>query len=264
MNKLQIFKNDAFEVRATLEDGTVLFDAETVARCLGLVSKSEKNGKVYENVRWSRVNDFLPQVAEIKQGDMIPEPMVYKLAFKASNEAAEKFQDWLAIDVIPQIRKTGNYMPDASDLSPHLQLMNALVAQMNQEALSRQKLQSQVEETRELLEVAKEEIQEMREVVELKPFDNWRETTNSLINKICQKTGDYKDTRHKIYDALNTRARVDIKRRLENMRVRMVYAGSSKSKADGLTYLDVIAEDNKLIEIYTAIVKEMAIKKGVN
>lgn len=260
MNKLQIFKNDAFEVRATLEDGTVLFDAETVAISLGITDT--KNGRTY--VRWARINEYLGENSpDVAKGDMIPEPMVYKLAFKASNETAEKFQDWLAIDVIPQIRKTGNYMPDASDLSPHLQLMNALVAQMNQEALSRQKLQSQVEETRELLEVAKEEIQEMREVVELKPFDNWRETTNNLINKICQKTGDYKDTRHKIYDALNTRARVDIKRRLENMRARMVYAGSSKSKADGLTYLDVIAEDKKLIEIYTAIVKEMAIKKGV-
>jgi len=35
--------------------------------------------------------------------------MVYKLAFKASNDTAEKFQDWLAIEVIPSIRKTGQY-----------------------------------------------------------------------------------------------------------------------------------------------------------
>lgn len=43
--------------------------------------------------------------------DFIPEPLVYKLAFKASNEVAEQFQDWLAIDVIPTIRKTGQYVP---------------------------------------------------------------------------------------------------------------------------------------------------------
>ncbi|EWH19773.1 ORF6C domain-containing protein, partial [Bacillus haynesii] len=30
---------------------------------------------------------------------------------KASNEVAEQFQDWLAIDVIPTIRKTGQYVP---------------------------------------------------------------------------------------------------------------------------------------------------------
>lgn len=254
MNKLQIFKNDAFEVMATLEDGTVLFDAETVAICLGFTQM--KNGKSY--VRWETVNKYLNNriSQEVGKGDMIPEPMVYKLAFKASNETAEKFQDWLAIEVIPQIRKTGSYIPDLSALSPELALMNALVAQMNQEALSRIKLEGEMKETRE-------EIQEIREVVELKPFDNWREDTNSLINKICKKTGDYKDTRHRIYDALNQRARVDIKRRLDNMKARAIVAGMQRSKADALTYLDVIAEDKKLIEIYTAIVKEMAIKKGV-
>lgn len=40
--------------------------------------------------------------------------MVYKLAFKASNETAEKFQDWLAIEVLPQIRKTGSYQKQLS------------------------------------------------------------------------------------------------------------------------------------------------------
>lgn len=37
----------------------------------------------------------------------------------------------------------------------------------------------------------------------------------------------------------------------------------SKSKRDKLNYLDIIAEDKKLIEGYVAIIKEMAIKYGV-
>lgn len=110
MSHLQLYQNELFEVAATVEDGQVLFDAEKVARCLGFVSRSTKNGIQYENVRWSRVNEFLPQVAEIKKGDLIPEAMVYKLAFKASNEVAEKFQDWLAIEVIPSIRQNGGYL----------------------------------------------------------------------------------------------------------------------------------------------------------
>ena len=36
--------------------------------------------------------------------------MVYKLAFKANNVLAEKFQDWLAVDVLPAIRKHGGYL----------------------------------------------------------------------------------------------------------------------------------------------------------
>jgi anti-repressor protein len=112
MNELQIFKNEVFEVAAKVEGDKILFDAEQVAKCLGIVSKTTKNGIIYENVRWSRVNEFLPQVAEIQKGDLIPEPLVYKLAFKASNEIAEKFQDWLAIEVIPAVRKHGAYMTD--------------------------------------------------------------------------------------------------------------------------------------------------------
>lgn len=110
MSHLQLYQNELFEVAATVIDGQVLFDADKVARCLGFVSRSVKNGVQYENIRWSRINEFLPQVAEIKKGDLIPEAMVYKLAFKASNEVAEKFQDWLAIEVIPSIRQNGGYL----------------------------------------------------------------------------------------------------------------------------------------------------------
>lgn len=113
MNQIQNFKNEIFEVAAKVENDQILFDVEKVALCLGFVSKTIKNGISYENVRWSRVNDYighlLPQLAEIQRGDLIPESLVYKLAFKASNEVAEKFQDWLAIDVIPSIRKHGIY-----------------------------------------------------------------------------------------------------------------------------------------------------------
>ena len=52
--------------------------------------------------------------------------------------------------------------------------------------------------------------------------------------------------------------------RLTNMRRRMADNGVCKSKRDRLNKVDVIAEDKKLIEIYVAIVKEMAIKYGVD
>ncbi|WP_227830499.1 MULTISPECIES: hypothetical protein [unclassified Clostridioides] len=39
--------------------------------------------------------------------------------------------------------------------------------------------------------------------------------------------------------------------------------GISKSKIDKTNFLDVIAEDKKLIEGYISIVKDMAIKYGI-
>lgn len=107
MGQLQTFKNELFEVGAKVDGETILFDVEQVAKCLGIIQN--KNGREY--VRWERVNEYLPTVSpEVGKGDLIPESFVYKLAFKASNEVAEKFQDWLAIEVIPSIRKQGAYM----------------------------------------------------------------------------------------------------------------------------------------------------------
>lgn len=56
---------------------------------------------------------------------------------------------------------------------------------------------------------------------------------------------------------------VDLQTRFTNKRRRMADNGVCKSARDKLSFVDVIAEDKKLIEGYTAIVKEMAIKYGV-
>ncbi|MDO0132411.1 hypothetical protein KLN18_15120 [Clostridioides difficile] len=63
---------------------------------------------------------------------------------------------------------------------------------------------------------------------------------------------------------MNNRFGVDLKTRLNNKRKRMREEGISKSKIDKTNFLDVIAEDKKLIEGYIYIVKDMAIKYGIS
>ena len=95
------------------ETGTAYLNAGDVARGFGFTKTENKNGVKYESVRWARVNEYLqsfgfrPQVGE---NDFLPESMVYRLGFKASNEAAQKFQAVLADEVLPAIRKHGAYM----------------------------------------------------------------------------------------------------------------------------------------------------------
>lgn len=263
MNQIQIFKNSDFgEVRTVTIENEPWFVGKDVADALGY---SESHKAIQRHVdEEDRMKHPILTEGGVQDAWIINESGMYSLILSSRLPNAKQFKRWVTSEVIPQIRKTGSYMPDASALSPELALMNALVVQMNQEALSRQKLQSQIEQTTERLEETKEELQEIRYVVEVKPFDNWRDDTNKLIAKICHKTSNYKDTRTIIYEALNKRAGSNIKQRLENMRARALLAGMTRSKAEGLSYLDVIAEDKKLIEIYTAIVKEMAIKKGIN
>ncbi|GDZ85343.1 phage repressor protein/antirepressor Ant [Leuconostoc citreum] len=107
-NQIKVFDN----LKVKEENGQVLFDAETSAIGLG-ISRIASSGNI--SVRWERVNKylFIPTSGhEIKRGDFITEPQFYKLAIKANNETAEKFQDWVTSEVLPAIRKHGAYMTD--------------------------------------------------------------------------------------------------------------------------------------------------------
>lgn len=112
MEELQNFSNGVINLPVrVLANGDIEFDAEQAA--LGLGISHEVSGRIY--VRWERVNSYLcPQVGkkastEVSKGDFITEPQFYKLAFKANNETAERFQDWVSTDVLPSIRKYGMY-----------------------------------------------------------------------------------------------------------------------------------------------------------
>lgn len=116
MDGLQIFDNEqlGLKVRAILnDDGSISVNAEDTA--IGFGWTQEKNGKTY--VKWERMNGYLEEFGFsplVGKDDYIPESLFYRLAMKASNERADKFQNWLAIEVIPQIRQTGGYQKKLS------------------------------------------------------------------------------------------------------------------------------------------------------
>lgn len=96
---------------------------------------------------------------------------------------------------------------------------------------------------------------------------SWREDSHKLIARIAQNMGGndfFHDINAEINKLVDQRGGVSLERRLSYKRQRMADEGVCKSKRDKLTKVDVIAEDKKLIEIYVAIVKEMAIKYGVD
>lgn len=95
------------------KDGTAYLNLEAVARGLGFTTTQTIDGKEYINVRWKRVDEYLAEIGFAtcgKRPDFIPENIFYRLAMKAKNEAAEKFQALVADEIIPSIRKHGAYM----------------------------------------------------------------------------------------------------------------------------------------------------------
>ena len=93
------------------QDGVAYLKLDAVARGLGFTDRS----KGAEYVRWSTVRQYLQEIGfsqEVAKDDFIPENIFYRLAMKAKNETAEKFQAKVADEIIPSIRKHGAYMTE--------------------------------------------------------------------------------------------------------------------------------------------------------
>ena len=106
MNELQILNIGGIDCYE--KNGTAYLKLENVSRGLGFTQ--EKNGALY--VRWDRVDDYLSELGfphKWGRDEFIPENVFYRLAMKAKNEVAERFQAKVADEIIPSIRKTGGY-----------------------------------------------------------------------------------------------------------------------------------------------------------
>lgn len=127
--------------------GTAYINAEDVARGFGFTEI--KSGVEY--VMWRRVNRYLDEFgfsAHVSKDDFLPENMVYRLGFKASNETAQRFQAILADEVLPSIRKHGAYMTEETlqraITSPDFLIK--LATELKQEQNARKLAEQQVKE----------------------------------------------------------------------------------------------------------------------
>lgn len=121
------------------KDGIAYLNLEAVARGLGFTKKANSGNEV---VNWTRVRGYLSDLGVVQKcttGDFIPENIFYRLAMKAKNETAEKFQALVADKIIPSIRKTGGYIAGQENLSDSELMAKALlVAQRTIEGRNKQ------------------------------------------------------------------------------------------------------------------------------
>lgn len=100
------------------KDGVAYLNLETVARGLGFVKVDKKDGVEYERVNKQFMRTQLQLFGILNSEneplpDYIPENIFYRLAMKAKNETAERFQAMIADEVVPAIRKHGGYLTPA-------------------------------------------------------------------------------------------------------------------------------------------------------
>ncbi len=157
MNEIKLFENEEIGVSARTmlnDDGSISVNAEDTA--IGFGWTQEKNGKIY--VKWERINGYLEEFGfspQVGKDDYIPESLFYRLGMKASNARADKFQNWLAIEVIPSIRKNGGYIAGQETLSDDELLEKAVLV-----------AQRKIAERDKIIAQQKEQIEEQKPLVD--------------------------------------------------------------------------------------------------
>ncbi len=239
MNEIKIFENSEFgEIRTLKIDGEPWFVGKDVA---GILGYADTFGALKKHVDEEDKQNCQNNSFESPRGlTIINESGLYSLVLSSKLPSAKAFKRWVTSEVLPAIRKHGTYgEADYSNLSPQLQFLIQLEKRQN-------RLEKRLDTVCETLQVR---------------GSNWRKATHSLINRIASASGiEQRELYLVIYDELELRAGVDLDRRLANLEDRLYERGVSESRISRLNYIDVIAEDRKLIEIYIAIVKETAIK----
>ena len=259
MNEIQVWNYESSEVRTVQVNGEPWFVLSDVCKVLELSTPA----RVAERLEKDEVSQThtIDRMGREQKTTIINESGLYTVILRSDKPQAKPFRKWVTSEVLPSIRKHGSYSVQSqfADLSPQLQVLIQMETRQKQ-------IEARQAEQATALAGLEQKLQNTCEVIALDKTA-WRKDSEHLINKIARATGEgYGGIRlvyEEIYRSIESRADVSLNTRLTNKRNRMAGEGVCKSKRDKLTRVDIIAEDKKLIEIYVAIVKDLAVKYGV-
>lgn len=111
MNELQIFKNNQFgNVRIVMKEQEPWFVAKDICNCLEINNSRQALIRLDDDEKSSVIlNDGTPGNPE---KSIVNEYGLYSLVLSSRKPEAKEFKRWITHDVIPQIRKTGQYVAD--------------------------------------------------------------------------------------------------------------------------------------------------------
>ena len=263
MNELQIFVSKEFgEIRTVTIDNEPWFVGKDVATALG-----------YKNTRQAILTNVMDEDKGVHSVDtpsgkqemtVINESGLYALIFGSKLDSAKRFKHWVTSEVLPSIRKNGNYQMmqhESSELSPQLQMLQGLLDQMKETEIANKKRDRQIALAQETAEKAVETTERMKDEI-ISPFDNWRDDINKKVRQISMASGiPYQGLFTSIYSDLEHIGRCDLSTRQRNKRDRMERAGCTKTDIQKeTTKIAVIEDDARLKQIFEDIVRKYGMK----
>ena len=128
MNELQVFENQEFgEVRSLVINNEPWFVGKDVALALGY---ADTFGALKKHVmREDKLNCQIDSSGQKRDMTCINESGLYALIFGSKLESAQKFKRWVTSEVLPALRKTGQYQ--VKELSGQELMAKALIEAQN-------------------------------------------------------------------------------------------------------------------------------------
>lgn len=242
MDQLQkLFNYNGHSVRTVIKDGEPWFVLSDVCKALDLSTPAKVRERLDDGV--SSTHTITDSLGREQQATIINEDGLYDVILESRKPEAKQFRKWITSEVIPSIRKTGSYSLQAPKSQAELMLMYA------EQFVNMEKRVEQMEDT----------VTTIQETFLRKDAD-WRKSVNATLNKAAFKLGgQYRDLRNRSYEILEQRGRCDLNKRLRNLLDRLEQQGATKTQIDKTSKMDVIEQDARLKEIYSTIVKELAI-----
>lgn len=112
MSNITIFNNELFgSVRTMMIDDKYYFIASDIAKALGYKNTSDAINRHCKHIV---KHDTLDSTGFEQSMNFIPESDVYRLIIKSKLPEAEKFEEWVMDDVLPQLRMSGVYITESA------------------------------------------------------------------------------------------------------------------------------------------------------
>ena len=110
-NELQIFKNEelGMEVRTLVINGEPYFVGKDVTNILGYQNGSRDINRHVDDE--DKLTERIVLSGQNREVIVINESGLYSLILSSKLPSAKKFKRWVTSEVLPQIRKTGGYIP---------------------------------------------------------------------------------------------------------------------------------------------------------
>lgn len=238
MNQLQVFNFQENIIRTVVVNGEPWWVLKDVCDVLEIKNYRDTLNRLNDSMKGVATTDTL---GGEQTTSIISEAGVYKLVFTSRKPEAEKFTDWLAMEVIPSIREHGLYAKE--ELLDDPELLLEVVIRLKGEREKRLEAESKCQVFAEIIEYKNEVIEGLVDTVDIY-------TKRTVLNRVVRHGGaNFQHRYRELYKVFREMNGVDLQARCEGYNTRQ------ELKKNQLSVIKYAEKFGFLDALYKAAVK---------